>query len=134
MNRISFLAAIICVHAAVAQAQSQALALTWKGYADTDLNFSEFFPGDHTLALRFMAQFPNAYEGPMIAENGGGTFVVGQGDVNAGTPSSKLYFAVGSHAVIYGALLQPGQWRHLAIVATHTSIERIFTFYLDGAR
>ena len=40
-----------------------ALACTWGGYADTDLDFSEFFAGNHTVAVRFMLQFPNAYAG-----------------------------------------------------------------------
>ena len=31
-----------------------AVALSWKGYADTDLEISpEFFSADHTLVLRF---------------------------------------------------------------------------------
>jgi hypothetical protein len=31
-----------------------AVAVGWKEYVDTDLNFSEFFTGNHTLVLRFM--------------------------------------------------------------------------------
>ena len=56
-----------------------AVAFSWTGFADTDLAFSEFFDASHTLSLRFMPQYPNGYEGPMIAENGTGTFVLGQG-------------------------------------------------------
>ncbi len=56
-----------------------ALALSWTGFADTDLEFSEFFDSDHTLSARFMPQYPNGYEGPLLAENGSGTFVPGQG-------------------------------------------------------
>jgi len=47
-----------------------ALGLTWPPVVDTDLDFSGFSAGDHSYALRFMAQFPHAYEGPMVAENG----------------------------------------------------------------
>src|SRR5262249_12213832 len=56
------------------------VALGWRGYADTDLNFSEFFSGDHTVMVRFMPQYPNAYPGPILAENGSGTYVIGQGE------------------------------------------------------
>ena len=43
-----------------------AVALSWKGYVDTDLNFAEFFSANHTMIARFMPQYPNAYEGPLI--------------------------------------------------------------------
>src|SRR5262245_10889012 len=33
----------------------------WKGSADTDLKFSEFFGADHTVMTRFMAQYPIAF-------------------------------------------------------------------------
>src|SRR5207237_610722 len=61
-----------------AAATPMAAGLSWKGFVDTNLKFSEFFANDHTIVLRFMAQFPNAYEGPMVAENGSGRFVIGQ--------------------------------------------------------
>ena len=44
-----------------------AVALSWKGYVDTDLKLSEFVASSHTIMLRFMPQFPTAYEGPFIA-------------------------------------------------------------------
>jgi hypothetical protein len=118
----------------LAQPPSKALALSWTGYADTDLRFSEFMGSDHTLALRFMPQFPNGYEGPIIAENGSGNFFLGQGDYLAGTPGQKLMVTVGSKSLSFGVILQAGQWHHLALVATHDSLERYFTLYLDGAR
>ena len=31
-----------------------AVAFSWTGYVDTDLAFSEFFNGDHTITLRYM--------------------------------------------------------------------------------
>jgi hypothetical protein len=49
-----------------------AVTLTWQGYVDTDLDFSKFLMRDHSSVLRFMPQFPHAYEGPMVAENGTG--------------------------------------------------------------
>jgi hypothetical protein len=111
---------------------SMALGLSWKGYVDTNLKFSEFFVGNHTLALRFMAQFPHAYEGPFVAENGTGRFMIGQGDYLGGSAGTKLLLAVGSQSQTYVANLQPGRWYHLAVVAT-SGTQRSFTLYLDGS-
>ena len=113
---------------------SEALGLSWNGYADTNLKFSEFFAEDHTLVLRFMPQFPNAYEGPLVAENGTGRFVIGQGDYLSGTQGTKLFLAVGTRSQSYEAALRPGQWYHLAVVATTESTQRVFTLYLDGGQ
>src|SRR5262249_2161362 len=124
-----------------AGAQSKALALSWKGYADTDLNFSEFYYRDHTIALRFMAQFPNAYEGPLVAESGSGLFMIAQGDYNSATAGTKLLLAVGSKTQTYpisfpsGPItvgLKPGWWYHLAVVATTSGTQRLFTPYLNA--
>lgn len=35
-----------------------ALALSWTGYADTDIDFADFAATDHTIVVRFMPQFP----------------------------------------------------------------------------
>ena len=112
---------------------SRALGVSWKGFADTDLQFAEFFAGDHTISLWFMPQFPNAYEGPFVAENGSGRFVIGQGDFLAGPEwGTKLYFAAGSQTKTYPVALQTGQWHHLAVVSRARGTRRLFTVYLDG--
>jgi hypothetical protein len=67
-----------------------ALACTWGGYADTDIDFSEFFNSDHTICVRFMMQYPNAYTGPMLSVNGTGTYVLGQGDFLADFPGNQV--------------------------------------------
>jgi hypothetical protein len=77
-------------------ADSKALGLSWKGHADTSLAFSQSFGADHTIVLRFMPQYANAYEGPVVAENGPGRFVIGQGDWLSGPSGTKLYLGVGS--------------------------------------
>lgn len=114
-----------------------AAAFGWTGHTDTDLNFSEFFAADHTLVVRFMPQRPNAYEGPLVAENGAGTFGIGQGEwLFGGQPNwgTKLYLAVGSQFVTYRTPLRAGTWYHLAMVARAASGQRTFTVYLDGAQ
>jgi hypothetical protein len=112
-----------------------AVASSWKGYVDTELNFTEFFDKDHTLVLRFMPQFPNAYEGPFVAENGTGTFVVGQGNWLNGPGGTKLYIAVGSQSDLYPVPLTAGTWYHLAVVVNvSAALQRTFTLYLDGVQ
>ena len=44
-----------------------ALAVTWSGCADTQLDVSSFFAKDHTVCVRFLWQYPNAYTGPMVS-------------------------------------------------------------------
>ena len=43
----------------------------WRGSLDTDLKFSEFFFGDHTVMFRCMRQYPNAGPGPVVAAKTG---------------------------------------------------------------
>ena len=69
---------IVCAASAAALGGSDAInnaaAFGWRGYADTDLQFSEFYGSDHTLSVRFMLQYPNAYTGPILSVDGSGTF------------------------------------------------------------
>jgi hypothetical protein len=103
-----------------------AVALSWKGCVDTNVNFAEFFSANHTLITRFMPQFPNTYEGPFVAENGTGTFGVGQGDFLSGTNGTKLYLAVGTQMTTRAATLTRDKWHHLAVVVTVSATQRTF--------
>jgi hypothetical protein len=107
-----------------------ALGCTWGGYADSDVDFSEFFASDHTVAARFMLQFPNAYTGPMLSVNGVGTYLIGQGDFLGDAPGgqSKLVAKIGNGQLIYPVSLAPGTWHHLAV----TRKGSVLTLYLDG--
>jgi hypothetical protein len=106
-----------------------ALAITWQGYVDTDVNFSEFFGSDHTVAVRFMLQYPSAYTGPMVSINGSRQYLIGQGDfLEVPTRQSKLVLKVGSAQVVAPVTLIAGTWHHLAIVRRGDD----FTSYLDG--
>jgi Concanavalin A-like lectin/glucanases superfamily len=106
------------------------LACTWGGYADTNVDFTEFFAGNHTVAVRFMLQFPNAYTGPMLAVNGGGSYVIGQGDFLGDTPGgqTKLVAKIGNGQLIYPLNLLAGTWHHLAVTRTGSTVR----LYLDG--
>ena len=75
--------AIVCAATAAAlggsAATNNAAAFGWRGYADTDLQFSEFYGSNHTLSVRFMLQYPNAYTGPILSVDGSGAFFRGEG-------------------------------------------------------
>lgn len=121
--------------ASEASAQNRALGVSYKSSGDTSIAFSEFFAADHSIAVRFMPQFPNAYEGVLVGENGGGRFVVGQGDFHAAPfGQTKLYLAVGSQSKLFPVSLSPGRWYHLAVVATRSGTQRLFSLYLNGAQ
>jgi hypothetical protein len=111
---------------------SGALAVSWTGYADTDLEFTEFIGADHTMLLRFMPQFTNAYYAPILAENGSGTFIIGQGDYFSGTSGSKLYVALGSKSQNYNTALNTGQWYTLALVGDVQGTQTTWKVYLNG--
>ncbi len=108
-----------------------ALACTWQGYADTDINFSEFFGHDHTVAVRFMLQFPRAYAGPMLSVNGSGTYVLGQAyySKDPGEPPD-LVLRVGSGTITIGSSITVGTWHHIAAVRS----ANVFKLYLDGVQ
>ena len=106
-----------------------ALSCTWGGYADTDIDFTEFFGADHTVAARFMLQYPNAYTGPMLSLNGTGTYLIGQGDFLADPrQQAKLIMNIGAEQVSYAVNLSAGAWHHIAVVRSGT----LFQMYLDG--
>ena len=115
-----------------------AAVFTWTSYVDTDLAFSEFFNSNHTLTLRYLTPCSKGYEGPCIAENGQGSFAVGQGPYfippdGSNEPASPcLYIAVGTKMTAIKAAVEPLKWYHLALVAQAGPDGRIFTLYRDG--
>jgi len=116
-----------------------AVAFSWTGYVDTDLAFSEFFNGDHTITFRYMPQYPKGYEGPCVAENGTGTFALGQGTYFRAPKESSLeslpqmYFAVADHwTAIKAANLEPNRWYRLTVVSKIAEEARYFDLYLNA--
>src|SRR5215212_1628617 len=51
-------------------------AFGWRGYADTGIDFSDFFTRNHTIAARFMIQYARSYQAPILAVNGSDDFLV----------------------------------------------------------
>jgi hypothetical protein len=110
-----------------------AIAFGWQGSVDTDLPFSAFWSTDHTVVMRFMPQYPNAYAGPIITVLGQGDYVIGQGDFNAKisptyAPSRKVILRATGARRDYHHPLTFGRWHHLAVVRSGATL----TLYLDG--
>ena len=116
----------VSVAPVLGESANHAAAFGWRGYADTDLQFSEFHGSDHTLMARFMVQYPNAYTGPILSVNGSGTFFVAKA-----YDQSRLQVNLGGtlQTLDLPNPLQGGVWYHLALVRTGGS----FTFFLDGS-
>src|SRR5216684_2413331 len=64
--------------------ENKVMSLGWGGLIDTDLKFTEFFGRDHTVVIRFLPQYVHAYAGPLLAENGAGTYLIGVGEYRWG--------------------------------------------------
>jgi Concanavalin A-like lectin/glucanases superfamily/Peptidase family M23 len=105
-----------------------ALSLTWNGQADTDVAFSEFFAGNHTVAVRFMLQFVNVYAGPMVAVRGSGVYFIGNGDSSGGNNKISIRIGSGSLDVPIAASFKD-TWHHVAVIRSGTTC----TVYVDGA-
>ena len=77
-------------------AQNKGLYFGWRGAADTDIQFSQFFDADHTLTAWFMPQYNAAYPGALFAENGTGRYHVGFGDYSSGDKQYKDKYVAGN--------------------------------------
>ena len=113
--------------------QDRALAFGWTGTVDTDLAFADFYAGDHSVVIRFLPQYPNAYEGPILAVNGTGDYLIGQGNAPQGADTHRngnsLFVSVEGSSQEIALVLQANHWHHLAAVRSGNFI----SVYLDGA-
>ncbi|MDC0666156.1 hypothetical protein [Nannocystis radixulma] len=115
----------------------KAWKINQKGYLDTNVNFSSFFNGPHTVMGWVMPEFTFNEAGPIFAENGGGMYVVGQGDYREGTGGflqtgdPVLHVSIGGKSVNY---LAPGykkrEWNHIALVRTAADANGNYQFKL----
>jgi hypothetical protein len=121
-------------------------AITHKGYRiahygqiDTDLQFSEFFAGAHTITAWVMPEFAYNDYGPIFGVKGSGSFAVGQGDYRTGNGGYKkagypvLSVKVGTMEARY---LAPGyqrrRWNHIAVTRARLFDGWVFLLYLNG--
>jgi murein DD-endopeptidase MepM/ murein hydrolase activator NlpD len=115
-----------------------ALACTWGGLAQSDVQLKEFIGHDHTISIRFLLQYPHGYAGPFFNVVGTGTYFVGQGDFDSGIdlwpipPGAdikgwpNLLVAIGNHNARF--LVPDEGWHHLAIVRRDDHAE----VFIDG--
>jgi len=122
---VALAASLVLPAAPAVAASNHALAVTWTGYRDTDLSFSEFFGANHTVTARFMPQYSRASEGAIVTvDDGAGAYVLGQGDYQAVPPTDpndrgtvNLFLKVGGKTGNYPApqALADGVWQHVAV-------------------
>lgn len=114
---------------------NKAIYFGYKGRVDTDLQFSKFAGGDYTVMGWFMPQYPYGNVGPIFAENGTGTWWVGQEDYRTGTGgfmdlgTPVLTIEIGNKKARYLApAWQAGKWVHVAVVRKGD----VVSLFLDG--
>jgi murein DD-endopeptidase MepM/ murein hydrolase activator NlpD len=135
---------------APARAESQSLnmgaALRWHGWVQTDLKFSEFFSGNHTIMARFMPQYTRAYRAPILGVRRGcsllpcppqgPSFSLGQGDYQEKTSKKKkLVLELGGVTRTYRApdMGPGGTWQHIALRRGPAAGGKVeFRLYLNG--
>jgi hypothetical protein len=107
-------------------------AFGWPGSVETDLDFKEFFAESHTVAARFMIQYPRVYQAPILSVNGTGNYLVavagyGEGRVKA----ERLLVMIGDGTYYYtvAGRLTPSRWHWLALVRDGSRLR----VYVDGA-
>jgi hypothetical protein len=121
-------------------------AVTQKGYRiaylgqiDTDLKFSEFFAGEHTISAWVMPEFTYSDKAPIFGVNGTDSFAVGQGDYRTGNGGYMkagdpvLWIKVNGMEAKY---LAPGyrrrNWNHIAVTRARLFDGWVFLLYLNG--
>ena len=115
-----------------------ALACTWGGLAETNIPF-DFFARPHTIAIRFLMQYPIGYAGAFFSVHGKGRYFVGQGDFK----SLGIAPAEGQHGVVIpgrtNLLIEIGTeffnhpigdhgWHHVALTRTGNQMQ----VFIDG--
>lgn len=113
-----------------------AITFGWKGVVDTDLQFSEFYSSDHSVAIWFLLQYPLAYAGPIFSVNGTGTYVIGQGDRNLQNNAhliSRIERASGVYLPTPAIKFDAGVWYHLVLVRNNNEVKLFLNGQLVGS-
>lgn len=135
--------------------ENGALRLRWTGQVDTEVDFAQFFDGDHTVSVRFLAQYPYAFRQPLLSVEGSGTYWIGLGEVPSGGGGEtapvppRLEARIGGQVLTWrlrpdvaaGAGVDPRvgcttpnghcphrEWHHLVVSRRGNE----FRFYMDG--
>ena len=117
-------------------AKNQGVYLQWKGYIDTQYQFSNFFDNDHTVMAWFMPQYVYGGEGAIIAENGSGQYRIGPGEYTQGNGGFKkmgdpvFRIRIGELTAMYlFPIFEKNKWHHIALSRSQGT----FSLYLDGS-
>lgn len=110
----------------------KALAVSWTGYAESSTNFNSFLKSNHTVVFRFMPQFPNAYQGPVLAENGSGNYFIGTGDFYEAGGQSSLLVSIGSQSKIIKHNFNAGNWYHVALTCKDNGANLDIKIFIEG--
>lgn len=114
-----------------ASSDNSCAALGWQAAVDTDLAFSDFFKRNHTIALRFMIQYPRAYQAPLLYASGGGYMVAIAGYGEGRVKAERLLVTIGQRKFYYtvGGKLSAERWHWLAVVRDGSRL----LLYLNGS-
>ncbi len=104
-------------------------AFGWLGYVDTDLKFSDFISENHTIAARFMIQYPRSYQAPILSVKGEGDYTVAIASYG-GVKPERLLVTIGgkTHHYTVTGKLAPEKWHWLALVRDNSRLR----LFLDG--
>ena len=137
--RLVVILGFVCLLLSSGGCMDRSLATSWKGHADTDLDFNEFMGGDHTVSLRFMPEYLFADWAPILGENGTGYFALGQvsrvdtvDGKNVGV--SQIWLKIADKQRKWEVPVEPGKWHSLALVGKRGNWNTDFTVYLDGEK
>jgi Concanavalin A-like lectin/glucanases superfamily len=124
---LAFAFIFVLTAAAFAQTPNFAAGFGWRGYAVTGIKAADFARGDFTVAARFLAQYPLAYVGPIMALANTGFVIAKQNE------KAALVAEIGGQLYTFpgGSFAQhPSLWHHVALV--HAGND--WTLFLDGQR
>ena len=99
-------------------------AFGWRQYAETDLDFQEFWDADCTITARIMLQYPTAYAGPILSASYSSGFTLSK-VAHDSYLSLRLLYGTSTYS---SAPLQRGTWHHVAIVRRSDLVY----LYVDG--
>lgn len=129
-----------------------AIALTWSGRVDLDLQFDQFFNSNHTISAWFMPQFPDSYINSIVSVGPPGPpkpgvldqapgftdfsfYLMGTGEYKRVTKpdktieeSPRMFLKVGEKKRSYDVDLKRDKWHHVAVVRSGNK----FTMFFNG--
>jgi hypothetical protein len=102
---------------------NHAAGFRWKGHVGTSLPMSSFVNGQHSVAFKFMAQYPHSYQGPMFTTSVDDNYLIAIGDYSPSGSSEKvrLELAVGGNSAYFSGQnvatdVVAGKWNSLIVV------------------